>query len=228
MMFQSSSSPKAGCNGRPRSCTCSSQGFNPHPARRPDATDHYSAEKAPCALFQSSSSPKAGCNGYDDEGNAYIDNLVSILIQPEGRMQLRYAPVCQPFDNVSILIQPEGRMQLSGVTPHRDAAERVSILIQPEGRMQLQARVGRVLRQDVSILIQPEGRMQRSDDKAFTIPAQFQSSSSPKAGCNSLVQICTGGARTLLECHLSLICLSRSSSVDSVSKPLMPQRELLQ
>ena len=60
--FQSSSSQKAGCN---RSCpphpprqSC----FNPHPARRPDATLTLWAQRRPPNQFQSSSSQKAGCN----------------------------------------------------------------------------------------------------------------------------------------------------------------------
>ena len=64
--------------------------FNPHPARRPDATG-----------------PLFG---------------VSILIQ-------------RRMVQVSILIQPEGRMQLNGRGPVRRGGG-VSILIQPEGRMQ--------------------------------------------------------------------------------------------
>ena len=66
-LFQSSSGQKAGCNvehhristGSGRRC------FNPHPARRPDATG---ASKRP------------GCG----------PKLVSILIRPEGRMQRLY------------------------------------------------------------------------------------------------------------------------------------------
>ena len=69
----------------------------------------------------------------------YNDTVgVSILIQPEGRMQ-----PTEPYeldDNegyVSILIQPEGRMQQEKWRKGQAGYHRVSILIQPEGRMQL-------------------------------------------------------------------------------------------
>ena len=88
--------------------------FNPHPARRPDATHPGPAQA-------SSPSP------------------VSILIRPEGRMQQRVVPVpVVAVPKVSILIRPEGRMQIwqsrkSGSWRYQPA---VSILIRPEGRMQ--------------------------------------------------------------------------------------------
>ena len=60
--------------------------FNPHPARRPDATTLV-----------------------DVTGNRQCD--VSILIRPEGRMQ-RGLPFARALlRHVSILIRPEGRMQ---------------------------------------------------------------------------------------------------------------------
>ena len=87
---------------------------------------------------------------------------------------------------VSILIQPEGRMQH---TLRHTYATRfiVSILIQPEGRMQRGPRAARMRESvRVSILIQPEGRMQHAPYPLITsIVHRFQSSSSPKAGCNN-------------------------------------------
>ena len=66
-----------------------------------------------------------------------FEELVSILIQPEGRMQLADERGVRVDDLiVSILIQPEGRMQHGGVVTYRLLLT-VSILIQPEGRMQL-------------------------------------------------------------------------------------------
>ena len=88
IMFQSSSSQKAGCNWAPtrpgsdRRSGC----FNPHPARRPDATFTMRTVKV-------------------------ANNVVSILIQPEGRMQHGPDVGGDPGPDVSILIQPEGRMQ---------------------------------------------------------------------------------------------------------------------
>ena len=87
-----------------------------------------------------------------------IDGLVSILIQPEDRMQVGSVEP-RLVHHVSILIQPEDRMQVAVVlksrctvllfqsssspktgckrreVPHRDP-DPVSILIQPEDRMQ--------------------------------------------------------------------------------------------
>ena len=62
-------------------------------------------------------------------------NDVSILIRPEGRMQLLIDLESQSLYLVSILIRPEGRMQQQhdlALTDHNA----VSILIRPEGRMQ--------------------------------------------------------------------------------------------
>ena len=205
-LFQSSSGQKAGCNWATpmRYCQCHSvsilirpegrmqppvsltlttwagSGFNPHPARRPDAT----TATPPCGPweggFQSSSGQKAGCNA-----SIVVIGCappVSILIRPEGRMQLsRVLPQvhgegtfqsssgqkagCNLFRAgpssqccyVSILIRPEGRMQPRPCCPR---LPQVSILIQPEGRMQLEAVVIGLQVRAVSILIRPEGRMQ--------------------------------------------------------------------
>ena len=63
LLFQSSSGQKAGCNARRASCICPLIiGFNPHPARRPDATGTGTTLDAAFIQFQSSSGQKAGCN----------------------------------------------------------------------------------------------------------------------------------------------------------------------
>ena len=92
---------------------------------------------------------------------------------------------------VSILIRPEGRMQLQGCrTAQRPATVVVSILIRPEGRMQ-PVDGGRSSKPDcvpiVSILIRPEGRMQPGLPIHALANAckPFQSSSGQKAGCNT-------------------------------------------
>ena len=59
--FQSSSGQKAGCNDQERHRIARIRGFNPHPARRPDATWRQ-AELLDVLEFQSSSGQKAGCN----------------------------------------------------------------------------------------------------------------------------------------------------------------------
>ena len=89
--FQSSSGQKAGCNvGWLRYPFATGlRCFNPHPARRPDATAiGVPLKRRPASLG------------------------VSILIRPEGRMQPQ-PPVGRTYGpwDVSILIRPEGRMQ---------------------------------------------------------------------------------------------------------------------
>ena len=92
--FQSSSGQKAGCNHRLRRKRHALKGFNPHPARRPDAT-------------------------ISNTLRAHSLTLVSILIRPEGRMQLRPQGRCRHRRYVSILIRPEGRMQPAMVATAR-------------------------------------------------------------------------------------------------------------
>ena len=110
--FQSSSSPRAGCNrARAGSCPLRWTGFNPHPARGPDAT----------------------LTGAQLHGNAV---QVSILIQPEGRMQPRTSP---PFPGIPPCFNPHPARgpDATGVAElHHVKVQGVSILIQPEGRMQ--------------------------------------------------------------------------------------------
>ncbi len=159
VMFQSSSSPKAGCyvpgvdllvcrftgfNPHPArrlDATCSNQGyaaalhecFNPHPARRLDATCMPYLRQSVHDQFQSSSSPKAGCYDY-----SVFTSLCQTQFQssssPKAGCYARYASMCSAVDDVSILIQPEGWM-----LPEADANQLVhtlvSILIQPEGWM---------------------------------------------------------------------------------------------
>ena len=135
-LFQSSSGLLAGCNGngRPRPGEAP-RCFNPHPARRPDATCVWRAlaQSKPCFNPHPAFWPDA------------------TMVAPDVPQRLR----------VSILIRPEGRMQHSLVAGRRCAFHRVSILIRPEGRMQHQfgyLRAAHHLR--VSILIRPSGRMQ--------------------------------------------------------------------
>ena len=116
-MFQSSSGLLAGCNTtsgwRSRSTWT---GFNPHPARRPDANAPSMRRRTIRPMFQSSSGQKAGCNWSADQtppvaGCNSQAVGVSILIRPEGRMQLNWYVANPARFEVSILIRPEGRMQ---------------------------------------------------------------------------------------------------------------------
>ena len=167
-----SSSPKTGCKVTAAGRR-SWRSFNPHPARRPDARIR--------------------------ELRRLVGVPVSILIQPEDRMQVvGHQPAVVP---VSILIQPEDRM-----------GQRVSILIQPEDRMQ--EPLGHqtssptlpsfnphpARRPDASQhlhVVRPHGHngfnphparrpdaRRCSDGKVFAC-LTFQSSSSPKTGCRS-------------------------------------------
>ena len=110
--------------------------FNPHPARRPDATIYTGYNMA---VYQ-----------------------VSILIQPEGRMQRRVQLASVEVLIVSILIQPEGRMQPVLHLPYG-----FYLLFQSSSSQKAGCNLGQgggwVLDlRPVSILIQPEGRMQRA------------------------------------------------------------------
>ena len=138
-VFQSSSSPKAGCNGASRGrVTTALLSFNPHPARRPDATSHMALlREREAHEFQSSSSPKAGCNA----------------------RRLRW-----PCTARSLGFNPHPARRPDATAAHfrmRGTCIMVSILIQPEGRMQPDRPTQEGVLQQVSILIQPEGRMQR-------------------------------------------------------------------
>ena len=111
--------------------------------------------------------------------------IVSILIRPEGRMQLVYGGRWHNPSLVSVLIRPSGRMQpLRQIPP--GVLERVSILIRPSGRMQPLSDFNPVGKgMVVSILIRPSGRMQQWWHRMYPSAYAFQSSSGQKAGCNT-------------------------------------------
>ncbi len=205
--FQSSSSPKAGCYALHMVIALLLYCFNPHPARRLDATYHSSALPSAFLRFQSSSSPKAGC--YYKALGYLPKDFVSILIQPEGWMlqltcvQAQTTPLFQSSSSPKAGCYPLV-MRVSG-------KHCVSILIQPEGWMLQGDHAGKTGWVYVSILIQPEGWMLRVTGKRLCVqprfnphPARrldategeppgsgkdspFQSSSSPKAGCYSMI-----------------------------------------
>ena len=112
--FQSSSSPKTGCKrrgaGTAGGCrTC----FNPHPARRPDASGAGREQPAVAVLVSILIQPEDRMQACPDCLYERSDLRVSILIQPEDRMQggVRVSWIMQGYALVSILIQPEDRMQ---------------------------------------------------------------------------------------------------------------------
>ena len=159
-LFQSSPGQKAGCNTEEGRGVLITRCFNPHPARRPDATvqdltvkplhDHVSILTRPEGrmqpahliwrlmfwMFQSSPGQKAGCN-HRDEVQVPEGQGGSILTRPEGRMQPAVHTYFHRHMVVSILTWPEGRMQRPAWLAERALLYSVSILTRPEGRMQL-------------------------------------------------------------------------------------------
>ena len=122
----------------------------------------------PPPRFQSSSSPKTGCKLEASTSQTVVVVLVSILIQPEDRMQGGGQGVdAQLAIGVSILIQPEDRMQDAA----REGAS-YQELFQSSSSPKTGCKVGvdgfTVLLPPVSILIQPEDRMQAAPTTSVT------------------------------------------------------------
>ena len=124
--FQSSPGQKAGCNRHSWVIRPGHPGFNPHPARRPDATSRASISVSALSPFQSSPGQKAGCNLLPGTV-CDIRGTVSILTRPEGRMQRPDSVQRHAVGPVSILTRPEGWMQRSSFNPAIPPS-RVSIL----------------------------------------------------------------------------------------------------
>ena len=87
-LFQSSSSPKAGCNQKQAVDLLQLHCFNPHPARRLDAIVEVGVSNMQQG-FQSSSSPKAGCNAIE---NANIATVASFNPHPARRLDAISVP----------------------------------------------------------------------------------------------------------------------------------------
>ena len=90
------------------------------------------------AMFQSSSGQKAGCNLWF-ASTPTLDPGVSILIQPEGRMQQTYSLVISSSAcfNPHPARRPDATVHVDVLKSLMKGSVRtVSILIQPEGRMQ--------------------------------------------------------------------------------------------
>ena len=181
--FQSSSSQKAGCNHRGIMKKPLPTGFNPHPARRPDATARQQAKPAPPnAGFNPHPARRP-----DATGRAIVGPARCQCFNPHPARRPDATRMYQPLryiHQVSILIQPEGRMQREASNAPRPPRT-VSILIQPEGRMQ---RPGGSLHPSDSRSFNPHPA-RRPDATLINAVAEagqtvFQSSSSQKAGCN--------------------------------------------
>ena len=146
------------------------------------------------SVFQSSSGQKAGCNPMGVQNVCERHLLVSILIRPEGRMQLSESarPILFPGSTgvstpVSILIRPEGRMQPQLSTQANTTAIYVSILIRPEGRMQRPLFVHSLVHR-VGFNPHPARRpdaTSATNQVDLRVYPLFQSSSGQKAGCNN-------------------------------------------
>ena len=108
-LFQSSSSPKAGCYRNFIRTKVIRTCFNPHPARRLDAMICKEIIWWVINLFQSSSSPKAGCYT-----TGYVKSVVAASgfnPHPARRLDAISKIECiYSYTDVSILIQPEGWM----------------------------------------------------------------------------------------------------------------------
>ena len=102
LMFQSSSGQKAGCNSSGVMISTALLRFNPHPARRPDATASEAGLLLSLRGFNPHPArrPDATCGGLHVQPGI----IVSILIRPH----LSHTVLTI---GVSILIRPEGRMQ---------------------------------------------------------------------------------------------------------------------
>ena len=138
--------------------------FNPHPARRPDATSH-------------------------DSSSTTIGGVVSILIRPEGRMQLRLASPINQLLQVSILIRPEGRMQHARV--QRMEVAPPSFNPHPARRPDATRRARRVLLRSRDGFNPHPARRPDATTRTWITPrsiSEFQSSSGQKAGCNPIRQ----------------------------------------
>ena len=206
--FQSSPGPKAGCNqcagvgrrgvvvsiltrpegrmqrARPASAKRPrSRSFNPHPARRPDATPRLPGVRLRLLAFQSSPGPKAGCNVPPLERPYRL--RVSILTRPEGRMQRQ-----ELWDNWewNPKFQSSPGPKAGCNVPHGRAVRgdrwTVSILTRPEGRMQRRGQLWRGPTHQVSILTRPEGRMQLAPVVPHEHLCRFNPHPARRPGCN--------------------------------------------
>ncbi len=108
--------------------------FNPHPARKPDATWGPIAEQQFLAvsILTRPESRMLQCFLID----SVTDFYVSILTRPESRMLRVISPGVLDLENVSILTRPESRM-LQERNSACEFLHSVSILTRPESRMLL-------------------------------------------------------------------------------------------
>ena len=159
-MFQSSSSPKTGCKSGHATTAERTTTFQSSSSPKTGCKSGHATTAERTTTFQSSSSPKTGCKRFTCQtcGDSYH---VSILIQPEDRMQAMistshtdvhlFQSSSSPKTGCKIPRGPRSAGVGGSFNPHparrpdasrcgsMDSAstERVSILIQPEDRMQV-------------------------------------------------------------------------------------------
>ena len=159
--------------------------FNPHPARRLDATNNRRSIGVDLNPFQSSSSPKAGCN-FCCGALGGAGQVVSILIQPEGWMQRPQPVVGKRW---RYLFQSSSSPKAGCNDRNLWLGSDGDTCFNPHPARRLDATTAtcgwEAMAIPVSILIQPEGWMQLASRYLVSELEQFQSSSSPKAGCNT-------------------------------------------
>ena len=155
--FQSTTTPKDGCNEVPAPAPTLPYLFQSTTTPKDGCNDEAVLLAALREGFQSTTTPKDGCN----------------LRPARGRNRLR----------VSIHNHPEGRLQhyRAGQVQR---APRVSIHNHPEGRLQLSCQRGPPCSVLVSIHNHPEGRLQRRGPVWRRLDDGFQSTTTPKDGCN--------------------------------------------
>ena len=158
--FQSSSGQKAGCNRAASARAAAALGFNPHPARRPDATSPGSVFAPPGTWFQSSSGQKAGCN----MPTVDVSRLLSNRFQSSSGQKAGCNPGLAAESPGGILFQSSSG-QKAGCNGGPGVAWQgchgfQSSSGQKAGCNRLVESGGRRLGLPVSILIRPEGRMQ--------------------------------------------------------------------
>ncbi len=159
-MFQSSSGPKAGCNADVAGLTFTQVTFQSSSGPKAGCNVNKNITKLDRTQFQSSSGPKAGCNERHRRNQRAL--AVSILIRPEGRMQRSRRTEAWRPEQVSILIRPEGRMQRT------DSFETFG----PAGSFNPHP-----ARRPDATMVTPT---------LYDASCLFQSSSGPKAGCNTM------------------------------------------
>ena len=186
-VFQSSPGQKAGCNLPCGRWVDVWSGFNPHPARRPDAMHLRPALALFPALFQSSPGQKAGCNKVSmrssmssitmfqsSPGQKAGCNLVNSILPAALNHSFNPHPARRPDAIGGVACQ--GRMLCCSVF-QSSPGQKAGCNWDPSRQSGSSGTV-------VSILTRPEGRMQSECARAVPPVAMFQSSPGQKAGCN--------------------------------------------